>query len=64
MITLENLPEQALITSACNEYSQSECSWHWDEVSDGSIRFQVLDACSTEIIKAQTKEVWLRGEHF
>ena len=41
-----------------NEYYQSECSWRWDEVSDGSIRFQVLDACSTEVIKARAQSLY------
>ena len=41
-----------------NEYYQSECSWRWDEVSDGSIRFQVLDACSTELIKARAESLY------
>jgi uncharacterized protein YecT (DUF1311 family) len=41
-----------------NEYYQSECAWRWDEVSDGSIRFQVLDACSRELIKARTQSLY------
>jgi len=41
-----------------NEYYQSECSWRWDEVSDGSIRFQVLDTCSTEVIKARAQSLY------
>jgi len=41
-----------------NEYYQSECSWRWDEVSDGSIRFQVLDACSLELIKARAESLY------
>ena len=41
-----------------NEYYQSECAWRWDEVSDGSIRFQVLDACSREIIKARAQSLY------
>ena len=41
-----------------NEYYQSECSWRWDEVSDGSIRFIVLDACSVELIKARAESLY------
>jgi len=41
-----------------NEYYQSECSWRWDEVSDGSIRFLVADACSVELIKARAKSLY------
>jgi uncharacterized protein len=41
-----------------NEYYQSECAWRWDEASDGSIRFQVLDACSREIIKARAQSLY------
>ena len=41
-----------------NEYYQSDCSWRWDEASDGSIRFHVLDVCSTEVIKARAQSLY------
>jgi len=41
-----------------NEYTFTECSWQWDEVSTGSMRFTILRACSAALTKARAQSLY------